>query len=161
MLWMFLGPPTEVPNMKTLIHLAAPVCILFAGAMHVATGQGPAGSISEARYEGTWVTTKNKKLDGTLTCDIKALAKDRWQGRFWGVWQRVPFDYTVEFSSLKDAARLVHATAAKQVKGVATIDGAHYDWVGSLSPTDFNIQFTGSRYEGYLALKRVAEDRPR
>src|SRR5436190_16626168 len=51
----------------------------------------------EGRYQGPWVTTKNKKLDGIANCEVEQLAKDKWKGRFWGVWQHVPFDYTVEF----------------------------------------------------------------
>src|SRR5689334_17851643 len=55
----------------------------------------------EGRYAGPWVTTSNKKLDGTTNCIVQQLTADRWQGRFWGIWQQVPFDYTVEFERAK------------------------------------------------------------
>ncbi len=32
-------------------------------------------------YQGTWKTT-NRKLDGTMTCVITPLAKEKWRGRF-------------------------------------------------------------------------------
>ena len=80
---------------------------LLAYCASVADGQTPAAAVVpnsppevakiEGRYSGTWVTTKNKKLDGTATCEVKQLSQDQWQGHFWGVWQHVPFDYTVEF----------------------------------------------------------------
>jgi hypothetical protein len=122
----------------------------------------------QGRYSGAWVTTKNKKLDGTANCDVKQISKDRWQGKFWGVWQHVPFDYTVEFAPDKtknvtgergghDAPNIKLTANATEttVAGAATIDGAHYDWTGTLTPKEFNIQFTGSRYEGHMELVRV------
>ena len=127
----------------------------------------------EGRYAGPWVTTKNKKLDGTTNCEIKQLTNDRWQGRFWGVWQQVPFDYTVEFDRVKDPPERLETAQAKTTKkvdlktepfgipvaGKAMIDGASYDWIGRLARQQFNIEFTGSRYEGHLELTRVSEKR--
>ena len=46
------------------------------------------------------------------------------------------------------------------VSGIATIDGAHYEWIGIMSPQEFDIQFTGSRYQGHLELKRTADPIP-
>jgi hypothetical protein len=178
---------------------------------------------NELRYEGKWVTTKNKKLDGTISCLVKPQGQDRWQGRFWGVWQQVPFDYTVEFTAMKSEQELwlaagnpraATATATdgnatsksptqseltaseppagsstskvspeiraalkpalmkpaagvpsvgkpieNLVQGIATIDGANYQWIGNMTPSDFTIQFTGSRYDGHIEMKRVAEER--
>jgi hypothetical protein len=37
------------------------------------------------------------------------------------------------------------------------IDGASYDWTGVLATEEFNIKFTGSRYEGHLELARAKE----
>lgn len=115
----------------------------------------------EGRYRGRWVTTWHKKLDGTTNCEVKQLAVDRWQGRFWGEWQQVPFDYTVEFTKKKPASSKAAAAdpVAKEVavEGKATIDGATYDWVGQLSADKFDIQFTGSRYNGSLELSRVSD----
>jgi hypothetical protein len=165
------------------MRIAAIVAVVFAAASLLAGdareagGQNPAAvaelktrssaSSGVARFEGAWNTTKFKKLDGTLSCQLKPLAKDRWQGRFWGVWQQVPFDYTVEFAEANDE-KANPATAqtgssqpqGQRVRGTATIDGAHYDWVGNLTPARFDVQFTGSRYEGRMELKRVADQRP-
>jgi hypothetical protein len=103
----------------------------------------------EGRYEGKWATTKNKVLDGPMHCRVRQLAPDRWEGRFWGTWQHADFDYTVEFTGRPEVG--------KPVVGKATIDGASYDWKGILTPADFTIKFTGSRYEGHMELKRVTE----
>lgn len=126
-------------------------------------------------YAGSWATT-NRKLDGTMKCELKDLGKDRWQGRFWGVWQGVAFDYTVQFETAKGtniekkglSQRSEPRTGDSadsgqkvQVSGKAMIDGAHYDWKGTLSPDNFDIQFTGSRYNGYCELARVKEKPPR
>ena len=158
------------------IVVAAFAAALVAGSGRLAYAKSPSAVVESrsdtsqqlARYEGTWITTKPKKLDGTLSCVVKPLAKDRWQGRFWGVWQQVPFDYTVEFSAA-DRDRNLPATtqtglidppAGQRVRGTTTIDGAHYDWVGSLTPARFDIQFTGTRYEGRMELKRLADQNP-
>jgi hypothetical protein len=122
-------------------------------------------SKAEAIYQGTWVTTKNKKLNGTANCQIKLLAKDKWQGRFWGLWEHVPFDYTVEFG-VDHSATKTRTLAAGQssskvrlipVVGKAVIDGANYDWTGQLSAEEFKIQFTGDRYEGSMDMKRTSD----
>src|SRR4051812_25608686 len=89
---------------------------------------------SEKSYEGSWHTT-NRKLDGTMQCDVKQVATETWQGRFHGAWQGVPFDYTVSFTG-----------PATDVRGTATIDGATYIWTGTLTPSTFKGSFTGSRY---------------
>lgn len=120
-------------------------------------------------YQGPWITT-NRKLDGTINCEVKQLSPELWQGRFWGTWQHVPMDYTVQFgrdstTAAKNGGRIVKIsetqfTDAVPVAGKATIDGAHYDWVGTLSPEEFDIQFTGSRYQGHLELKRSVDPIP-
>jgi hypothetical protein len=164
--------------MKVVAIVAVPltVAFLFTEAAPVAMAQNPSpiesnargdASKTVARYEGTWNTTKIKKLDGTISCQVKPLAKDRWQGRFWGVWQQVPFDYTVDFAPA-DHERTTPATEVRadekttdqRVRGTATIDGASYQWLGNLTPQRFDVQFTGSRYEGSMQLKRVTEKAP-
>jgi hypothetical protein len=115
------------------------------------------------QYQGPWVTT-NRKLNGTLNCLVQKIDSDKWRGRFWGVWEHVPMDYTVEFGrqdqTAKDGGRLVSIGEKAIADGIpitgkATIDGANYEWIGVMSPEEFDIQFTGSRYEGHLELKRV------
>lgn len=100
---------------------------------------------ADLTYEGTWVTTKNRKLDGTMTSIVKDQGNDRWKGRFFGIWQGVSFDYTVDFIGKPD-----------NLKGTAVIDGADYTWTGKLdpqSPGTFKGSFTGSRYTGSFDLK--------
>jgi hypothetical protein len=97
-------------------------------------------------YQGTWNTT-NRKLDGTMTCVVSEMGVQKWKGRFYGVWQGVPFDYTVNFAGTPD-----------QLRGVATIDGAHYDWQGALTDDSrFTGRFGGTRYTGYFDLTRSRE----
>src|SRR6187397_1399979 len=98
----------------------------------------------DALYEGPWHTT-NRKLDGTMTCAVKDLGDNKWTGRFYGVWQGVPFDYTVPFSGPPD-----------KLQGKATIDGADYIWSGSFNHEEgrFKGNFGGNRYSGYFDLAR-------
>jgi hypothetical protein len=73
------------------------------------------------------------------------LGDDKGQGRFYGVWQGVPFDYTVAFTGPPSALR-----------GTATIDGASYTWTGTITsaaPGVFKGTFGGSRYVGSFELK--------
>jgi hypothetical protein len=106
-----------------------------------------AACAADAMYVGTWKTT-NRKLDGTMTCAVKELGDEKWQGRFYGVWQGVPFDYTVAFSG-----------PPVSLRGTATIDGANYTWTGTIAPGNseapgaFQGTFGGSRYNGSFALK--------
>ena len=95
-------------------------------------------------YKGKWVTTANRKLDGEMTCVITYAGKDKWHGHFYGIWQGVEFDYMEKFTG--PALKLV---------GKATIDGAHYDWKGTVTQQRFKATFTGDRYTGYFELKRV------
>ncbi|HEX5103209.1 MAG TPA: hypothetical protein VFV87_05330, partial [Pirellulaceae bacterium] len=69
-----------------------------------------------------------------------------WRGRFFGVWQGVPFDHTVTFSGPPD-----------NLRGTATIDNAHYDWTGQIDvfqkPARFSGAFGGTRYAGQFDLQ--------
>ena len=93
-------------------------------------------------YEGTWVTVKGKKLDGRMTAVVTPMG-DEWSGRFFGIWQGVKFDYTVKFAGKFEA-----------LIGKATIDGAKYDWRGSIDLDSFKGSFTGDRYHGSFDLRR-------
>jgi hypothetical protein len=92
-------------------------------------------------YSGTWKTT-NRKLDGAMTCAVREVGDQKWQGRFYGVWQGVPFDYTVPFTG-----------ETSDLQGTATIDGASYVWKGSIAEGTFRGTFGGSRYAGAFDLK--------
>lgn len=105
----------------------------------------PVISAQDRVYEGVWRTT-NRKLDGTMTCVVKAQGEGKWSGRFYGVWQAVPFDYTVAF-----------AGTPEKLMGKATIDGANYTWNGDMSTAEdgrFKGSFGGDRYSGYFDLQR-------
>lgn len=96
-------------------------------------------------YEGEWVTNKGRNLDGTMTCVVKDLGKNRWSGKFYGIWQGQRFSYTVSWEGRPD-----------KLKGKATIDGADYDWEGEFgaqSPGWFKGTFVSRRYSGYFNLK--------
>jgi hypothetical protein len=94
-------------------------------------------------FEGTWNTT-NRKLDGRMTCIMTDLGEQKWQGRFFGVWQGVPFDYSVSFSG-----------PLTELRGTAVIDHANYIWAGRVdegSPALFRGNFDGDRYRGSFEL---------
>lgn len=94
-------------------------------------------------FEGPWKTTANRKLDGTMTCDVVRTGKEAWTGKFHGVWQGVDFSYTVKFTG-----------PPEKLQGKATIDGASYDWTGNINTKKFTGSFTGSRYTGNFDLGR-------
>jgi hypothetical protein len=128
----------------------------------------------EGRYLGPWLTTSTKKLNGTTNCEIKQLTNDHWQGRFWGEWQKVPFDYTVEFDRVRNPPEGLETAQTKVTKNVdlknepfgipvagkAMIDGASYDWIGRLTRDQFNIEFTGSRMRATWSLPASPKRRP-
>ncbi len=110
------------------------VCVVLA-APAAAWGADPV-------YEGTWLTT-NRKLDGTLTCVVSDLGKNQWRGHFSGAWQGTPFSYTVNFIG-----------PPEKLHGTAVIDGASYEWTGTMTPGRFKASFTGNRYLGSFDMKR-------
>lgn len=93
-------------------------------------------------FEGTWLT-KERRLDGRMTAVVKDLGGDQWSARFYGRWQGVDYDYTVKFAGKPD-----------KLTGKATIDGARYDWKGSIDEKKFAGTFTGDRYNGSFDLSR-------
>src|SRR3954467_12347748 len=114
--------------MKSLLCKAAVALCSAAGTCAIAFA-------GDATYEGPWHTT-NRKLDGPMTCAVKDLGDNKWSGRFYGIWQGVPFDYTVSFSGFPD-----------KLQGKATIGGADYIWSGVFDSEEgrFKGQFGGSR----------------
>ena len=132
--------------------------VLF-GALFLLLSVGSAGSSSptsgadvrdtsakETTYEGTWRTT-NRRLDGRMTCVVRELGDERWNGHFYGVWQGVSFSYRVTFSG-----------PPNKLSGKAEIDGADYAWTGAIkpgAPATFVGSFDGNRYRGdfHLAQK--------
>lgn len=125
--------------------------LLFAGSL---LGGAVIAEGQDRVFEGPWNTT-NRKLDGIMTAVLKDLGQDRWQGRFYGVWQGVPFDYTVKFSGKLDS-----------LKGTAVIDHADYTWTGAIAdespevPAVFTGKFGGSRYTGHFSLKEKKKSTP-
>src|SRR6266850_751273 len=121
--------------MRSLIFTCASLVMLTLPTIAAAEG---------ATYEGTWHTT-NRKLDGIMICAVTDLGDEKWQGRFYGTWQGVPFEYTVAFIG-----------PPSDVRGTATIDGASYVWKGQISqeaPGSFKGTFGGTRYTGFFDLK--------
>ncbi|WP_254507023.1 hypothetical protein [Anatilimnocola floriformis] len=112
------------------------LAVVLFGSFNAASGQ-------DRVFEGPWKTT-NRKLDGIMTAVIKDLGDERWQGRFYGVWQGVPFDYTVKFSGKPES-----------LKGTAVIDFADYTWTGAIDEDagTFTAKFGGSRYTGHFEMK--------
>lgn len=118
--------------MKTLVFLAV---VLF-------TSVSNAGEIF--RFYGTWHTSSNKILDGTMTCDVQNAGVNKWNCHFTGIWQGVPFDYSVDL-----------AGPQSNLTGKATIDGVPYAWAASINTREFRANFNSGRYIGTFNLKRV------
>lgn len=122
--------------------------VILAVLFHLVTAAGESSRIAadeKAIYEGQWRTT-NRKLDGIMTCVVTPLEDERWQGRFYGVWQGVPFDYLVTFEG-----------SPSNLRGTAKIDGADYTWKGQMTtdePRTFKGTFGGNRYTGNFNLKQ-------
>src|SRR5882757_5155234 len=119
--------------MRTFFSICAAALFLYATTV----------AAEDAVYEGVWHTT-NRKLDGTMMCAVKDLGEGKWTGRFYGVWQGVPFDYTVSF-----------AGRPEKLTGKAAIDGADYTWSGDLNADEagrFKGSFGSNRYTGYFDL---------
>jgi hypothetical protein len=94
-------------------------------------------------FKGPWKTT-NRKLDGVMTSIVTPLADQQWDGRFFGSWQGIDFDYKVKFQG-----------PPEHLQGVATIEGAEYEWRGRINGDLFRVNFGGDRYEGSFELKRT------
>jgi len=94
-------------------------------------------------YTGPWNTVKNRKLDGIQTADVHYLGNHQWEGRFHGTWRGVSYSYDVTWEGPPD-----------NLRGVATIDGANYTWVGKITPEVFVGQFESGRYTGDFNQKR-------
>src|SRR6185436_2814267 len=121
-------------------------CIFLSGFAYTA------GAAEGVVYEGTWNTT-NRKLDGTMTCVVTQSGNERWQGRFYGVWQGVAFDYTVAFAGSPD-----------ELRGTAQVDGADYTCKGRITKGEsgnFVGNFGGNRYSGYFDLKEKRSAPPK
>jgi hypothetical protein len=117
------------------------IALVVLGAAATASGQ-------DVVYEGTWNTT-NRKLDGPLTCVVTDLGDNQWRGHFYGAWQGTPFSYTVRFRG-----------PPEKLQGVATIDGADYEWTGAMgkeSPGWFKGSFEGTRYFGSFDLRQKSK----
>jgi len=127
-------------------RLSVPLCLCVNLLLFVFINQPVASATDTVSYEGTWHTI-NRKLDGTMTCIVTRLGEERWEGRFFGVWQGISFDYTVPFTG-----------SPSDLHGTANIDGADYQWTGKFasgSPGSFKGTFGGTRYNGDFDLKET------
>lgn len=105
-------------------------------------------SAADKIFYGDWKTT-NRKLEGQMTCIVKEKGKEKWEGRFYGIWQGVDFDYTVPFTGPPD-----------HLQGKATIDGAAYVWKARIDKDRFRANFGGDRYTGSFDLKETTQAQP-
>jgi hypothetical protein len=105
-------------------------------------------SAADKVYHGDWKTT-NRKLDGQMTCIVTEKGKEQWEGRFYGIWQGVDFDYTVPFTGPLD-----------ELQGKATIDGVAYEWKARIDGERFRANFGGDLYRGSFDLKATTQAKP-
>ena len=142
--------------MRWLLFALSVTLLVVGGSMLICAVEAPAAQAAaptakgeDRIFEGPWRTT-NRRLDGIMTCVLKDLGDDKWQGRFYGVWQGVPFDYTVKFVG-----------SPAQFKGTAVIDHADYVWSGSIDDSSvFKGSFGGSRYTGFFELNEKRKTPP-
>lgn len=119
-----------------------PMKTLLAPVLWTLMACGTATAAEQFVYHGTWNTT-NRQLDGAMTCVVAPLGRQQWQGRFYGTWQGVDFDHTVDFNGPAD-----------DLRGTAVIDGAAYEWRGSIDRLRMRANFGGDRYAGSFDLSR-------
>jgi hypothetical protein len=95
-------------------------------------------------YQGEWVTTSGRQLNGSMTCILTPTAKHKYNGRFYGVWMGQSFDCPVQITG-----------PIEKLQGFATLeDGSSYAWAGFVSKDEMRAKFNGSSYNGYFNLKR-------
>jgi hypothetical protein len=135
LLFLTVADFVAIPGEGTVMRIAA-IVLFFLGAEACLADE-------PIVLQGPWKTT-NRPLEGVMTCVVTPSGPEKWTGRFYGVWQGVPFDYTVAF-----------AGPAEALHGTATVDHADYEWKGSLSaepPRKFRGSFGGTRYAGHFEL---------
>jgi len=96
----------------------------------------------EGTYSGTWLAT-NRRIDGTMMCVVSDLGGGRWKGTFSGVWHGRKFSYNVDWTGTPN-----------DLRGTAVIDGANYQWTGSITANEFKGTFIGNRYKGSFDLRK-------
>jgi hypothetical protein len=101
---------------------------------------------AEYVYSGTWVTVKNRKLNGTMDCVLTRVDKEKWKGKFSGVYGGSPFSYSVDWIGKPD-----------RLSGQSRIDGVEYEWTGKITKSVFEGNFKSRRYDGSFNLKTKKE----
>ena len=104
-----------------------------------------------ATYVGPWRTEKNRKLDGTMTCDVHYLGNYKWEGKFHGTWHGQDFSYDVKWEGSPEG---IKGPAWATVKGTATVSGVPYTWTGEITNQTFAGTFDSRRYVGDFRLER-------
>lgn len=125
--------------------LATFLCFLVC--MGTSPAQRDSGIGKTYVFNGEWVTY-NRSLDGSMTAHVTPLEKlennsFKYSGRFFGVWQGVAFDYSITFTGKPN-----------KLAGTALIDGASYEWEGSINFKEFKGEFSGNRYYGKFNLRK-------
>lgn len=100
---------------------------------------------AEKTFQGRWVTTRNRRLDGIMNCHARRNG-DVYDCRFWGTWQGIDFEYNVKMDGPLDNLE------GHQI----TIDGARYKWTGTIVDGVFQGEFESNRYDGSFDLKEKA-----
>jgi hypothetical protein len=109
----------------------------------------PEDQWTEKTFTGTWVTTRNRRLDGIMNCHIRRNGAVC-DCRFWGRWQGIDFEYNVKMDGeLEDLN-------GHQI----TIDGARYKWTGNIKDGAFQGEFESNRYDGSFDLKEKVKTVP-
>lgn len=94
-------------------------------------------------FQGDWHTLNHRgqiELHGPMSCEVKPNG----DCRFWGTWQGVDFEYNVKFDG-----------PFENLKGRPIgIDGAIYQWNGSIKDGMFNGTFASNgRHNGIFSLR--------
>ncbi len=96
-------------------------------------------------YRGKWVTTDCfYPLDGIQTAVVTWISEGEWKARIFGIWAGKKYEYKITFTG-----------TVNRLRGWTIIDGAYYQWTGTITQKKFKIQFTGDRYTGSFDLDRM------
>lgn len=104
----------------------------------------------EYAFHGSWEAS-NRPINGPMSCEFKSLGNYKYEARFYGIWQGVPFDYPVKFTGtpVKQGDKIIKIS----LKGTATVDFVPYTWTGFADAENLTGTYTSHRYVGSFAMK--------
>lgn len=95
-------------------------------------------------YKGVWDDTGNRTA-GPMAAGVEYFGKNKWQVKFTGVFQNVPFAEVITFTGQHD-----------KLSGNARVSGAKYTWSARVTDTEFVGSFQSNRgHLGTWTMKRV------